>query len=516
MPGAALIAAAALAAIGPSVDAKTGPIRLLFSSNRTGVPQIYSVSPSGTGLGQLTFDAEGGCDPRPSPNGRWIVFSRAQRPLIGDPSCGPGGELWLMRANGEARRRIRLGSDPAWHRDSRRIAFTGPSWVADPGIHAIDATTGTGFRRVTTGQDSRPAWSPDGQRIMFLRAVGERGETALLVRRGGVERNRAPSAYAATWSPKGRWIAYTVRPAAGPAELHVVRPDGSGGRRLTTFAPGPFPPGLKWSPGGRFIALADVLGIRLVSLATGQARTLHRTPPSELAWSPAGDAVVLTEYPFGSIVRVGLDGTARTLIVATFADALRGLGWTRPPAGTAYRAPEAVAPLAEAQPRELALRVPSAGQGIQELTADGDRVAFTACRHVVAVWRPGEASVTPVARYGPNGCRFPAGGSPPPRGSGSMPRRSAGPRASSPAGTTGAAMRSARTESATCSATARCSRSARGRRAATLPRSCPAACPASRDESCPRRCGASASPDSQGPARDSLARARRSSRHPRA
>jgi len=81
-----------------------------------------------------------------------------------------------------------------------------------------------------------------------------------------------------TWSPDGQWLAFNVAPGGGFNEqIYIVRPDGTGLRRLTdggkanNFLDG-------WSPDGRFIAFssnrrdASATDSYLCEVATGQSR----------------------------------------------------------------------------------------------------------------------------------------------------------------------------------------------------------------------------------------------------
>ena len=81
-----------------------------------------------------------------------------------------------------------------------------------------------------------------------------------------------------SWSPDGQWLAFNVAPGGGFNEqIYVVRPDGTGLRRLTDGGKaGNFLSG--WSPDGRFIAFSSnqrdpsARDSYLLDVATGQAR----------------------------------------------------------------------------------------------------------------------------------------------------------------------------------------------------------------------------------------------------
>jgi dipeptidyl aminopeptidase/acylaminoacyl peptidase len=131
-----------------------------------------------------------------------------------------------------------------------------------------------------------PALSPDGNRVAYVtdRSGLPRLEVAPLDGRTSTAVLSAPDeeVVSVAWSPDGAWLAYLVSPGGSIcAELHVVRPDGSGRRllagedpRATVFAGG-------WNGPGHYVCSiaagdgpdADVV---LVDVRTGEQRTLAR------------------------------------------------------------------------------------------------------------------------------------------------------------------------------------------------------------------------------------------------
>ena len=107
---------------------------------------------------------------------------------------------------------------------------------------------------VTKYRDYFPAWSPDGQRIVFvsnrdgdndlyLLQLSDQSITTLTYNQ--VKDGRP------VWSPDGQWIAYYSE-ESGNRELFLIRPDGSDKRQLT-HAPGK-DEALNWSPDSKTIA----------------------------------------------------------------------------------------------------------------------------------------------------------------------------------------------------------------------------------------------------------------------
>jgi dipeptidyl aminopeptidase/acylaminoacyl peptidase len=125
------------------------------------VGELWSMRADGTGLAKLTCNlatstrGDGG-DYAPvwSPDGRLIAFSRY-------------GDVYVMDANGDNARFVATGGSPAFSPNGTRLAYAGPDFGDQQGIHTI-SITGTDDARLTTERDADPVWSPDGKRIAFI------------------------------------------------------------------------------------------------------------------------------------------------------------------------------------------------------------------------------------------------------------------------------------------------------------------------------------------------------------
>jgi Tol biopolymer transport system component len=181
------------------------------------------------------------------------------KPSIALARIGPSSvQLFISDADGSAERPL-LSSDsrdynPVWSKDGQWIAFTSErNGSAD--LYRVKPD-GTGLELLTASPsyDDQADYSPDGQHLVFVstRADGNADlwihdlrthhESPLTSGPGGDFRP--------AWSPDGKWIAFSSdRGSTMPmgrgrwehlqlADIYLVRPDGSGLKRITT--PGNF------------------------------------------------------------------------------------------------------------------------------------------------------------------------------------------------------------------------------------------------------------------------------------
>jgi len=245
---------------------------------------IWMASWDGATTLRITSSPESESTPRWSPDGRYLAFLSGRQE-------GKGAQVWLLdRRGGEAQRvtQLRGGvSEFSWSPDSKRLILvvdeetdsiarkdtaerkTPKPIVIDRYNFKRDVAGYLGTKRshlslfdvetkktqtLTSGldDDDSPSWSPDGQRIAFVRnEISEPGRVGdddiyVMDARAGAAPKRltdfaGPDGGRPAWSPDGRWLAFfrgdePKYSAYNLSKLTIVPSDGSAPARVLTAA----------------------------------------------------------------------------------------------------------------------------------------------------------------------------------------------------------------------------------------------------------------------------------------
>jgi Tol biopolymer transport system component len=168
-----------------------------------------------------------------------------------------------------------------------------------------------------------PTWSPDGRRLAFV-AEGFDGVVVLTIEDCGVEEIRPEAKTVGAdwpdWSPDGKLIVFANSFGGAGDGLFVMRPDGSGVRRITE-GPDFFP---AWSPDSRRIAFTRELvdevegtedrNIWVVNAdGTGLRRVTEGAWHGSADWSPDGEWLVTDADT--EVIRIRPDGSGREVLI---------------------------------------------------------------------------------------------------------------------------------------------------------------------------------------------------------
>ncbi len=232
-------------------------------------------------------------------------------------TVGLGEERSIHRIAGDGTGEMILaeGSAPAWSPDGGTIAFTCPAQppITDPTQGrdvCVMAADGSAGRRLVEDGNS-PQWAPSGRRLTFGRGVIDTGD-AWIVDADGSRPVMLMAGTPPIWSPDGQWL--LIQPDSGAWEISVLRPDGSGFRRLTGGSDG------AWSPDSSRIAFVggDANGrasFGIVDVGTGSVTIqVHAQSSLRAPLWLSGDRVVFIID--GDLYRLDLDAERVTPLTA--------------------------------------------------------------------------------------------------------------------------------------------------------------------------------------------------------
>ena len=231
---------------------------IVFSSNRSGNFEIYTMKPDGSGLTQLTNDPDADTFAAWSPDGSRIAFARTSGPAQAQGT-------YLMNADGSGMTQLTQTGDrnPNWSPDGTKILLdrlvdgsTGNRDIFimnDDGSGQINLTNSTRI-------DFEPSWSPDGTKIVFVGSLSGNHNIYVMNADGSNQTNLTnipTQEFRPSWSPDGSQIAFSrnVATSGFDLEIHVMNADGSGVVQLTNTNRSNSQPA--WSPDGSQIVFTS-------------------------------------------------------------------------------------------------------------------------------------------------------------------------------------------------------------------------------------------------------------------
>ena len=294
--------------------------RIAYSTDRGKGFEIFvrQIAPGGREF-QITADGNQNMQPAWSPDGTLIAYYARTR-----------GGIWITPAvGGTARKLTEFGSHPAWSRDGQWIVFQSAG-LNDLGSDSVGVNLpstiwairpdGTGAKKITSpgqpdGGHCAPSWAPDGKHIVFVSMFH------------------------------------------GPSDLWAIGTDGEGLVRLGVRAPGYFDP--VYAPDGKSVVFG--------ASGLGQNFGLYQLRVDPFTSAPIGQAAQITNSGGDRIKNLSFSSDGKKLLYTSIGmtGSLDSL-----PVGKSFAATgEPVALTTDVGCRDI----------LPMFSPDGSRIAFISC-----------------------------------------------------------------------------------------------------------------------------------------
>ena len=293
--------------------------------------------------------------------------------------------------------------------DGKKAAFVwdgGPRNNDDVYVKRVDSD---GLDRLThdPAPECCPAWSPDGNRIAFLRPRGTGAELLVIPPEGGTEKRLARLSHLGEkicWSPDGKSIAVEDWPEGEAQGIFFISTKNGEKRRITSAPAGSSDRWPTLSPKGRTLAFGRGKGLFAIHTldlgeegvpATGPNRvTRDEYPVGGLDWTPDGRELVFGAYTeevgwrlwkiaaaveAGGPTPLGMQGAQPSFAAPPFGSEIRLAYVSMSDDANIYRLRSPAATDTSGQAHEL-IAGSSRSDSVPRLTAQGDRVVFVSGR----------------------------------------------------------------------------------------------------------------------------------------
>jgi len=262
-----------------------------------------------------------------------IAFSPDGRHLALD-STAPNAGIWLYDVDRAAPTRLTLSggdSTPVWSPDGRRVAYS--STAGGPANLWTIAADGSGERqRLADSPDLQvpDSWSPDGTTLVFSQSSARNQFDLWLLplqKDGDGIKGGTPKPFVATpanegfatFSPDGKWIAYTSD-ESGTYQVYVRASNGTGGRYQVSAANGVWPQWSRAKPELIFGALDNTVMFATWSAANGVFRSSRPEPWTAARYAARSTFAPFAIHPDGARLAMSIDpasSPAASLVLVT-------------------------------------------------------------------------------------------------------------------------------------------------------------------------------------------------------
>lgn len=255
-----------------SLPPATGRILFVAVEPEASVSSMFVMNADGSAVSKL-IGTGGRDEPAWSSDGTQIAFLK---------NSGRATGIWVMDADGSNERRIHFDPSlvdqwPVWSPDGKQLAFVAGEActvcsIAMPVALNVMKADGSSLRKIAdVGGYDRPAWSSDGQTIIFAGSSDDpptpaNGLQSVRLDGSGRHQLSTDNGWSPTFSRDGR-LAYmhgnaTAEDGTILSSLVVANADGSEAHEVKLpILVGPPP---AWSPDGAWLALSGTTSLQLV------------------------------------------------------------------------------------------------------------------------------------------------------------------------------------------------------------------------------------------------------------
>lgn len=205
--------------------------KIIFGSTRYGVGDICVINSDGSNWVRLTDTEAYEGEPVFSPDGSKIAFVSERDGL---------GEVYIMNSNGSNQTRLThskfYDAHPTFSSDGKKIMFTRmlrkEKWFWDYNEIFTINTDGSEERRLTNNRvaECNPSFSPDGARILYQEVWNDE---IYVMRSDATDVVRLGSGTKPVFSPDGQKIVFVAPGVPGVYEIYIMNSDGSNPTQLT-------------------------------------------------------------------------------------------------------------------------------------------------------------------------------------------------------------------------------------------------------------------------------------------
>ena len=221
--------------MGPTIAWSPDGKKLMFVSDLSGNPDIYSENVDGSDRKNITNSPEREDCSAWSPDGNYILYNK-ESTVDGNPQV----QIWIVKSDGSGAQLLAEGNCPTWSPDGSNILFTKQNNGNDNSgsvtsvlytMHVSDILNGATQGEpipLTDGSTlaSCPLYSPDGKKIAYLEIENDNNVLKVIDADGKnlIALNEIEGGVGcAAWSPDSSNLAFTVsKTHNSPADVYML------------------------------------------------------------------------------------------------------------------------------------------------------------------------------------------------------------------------------------------------------------------------------------------------------